>query len=276
MKRKRSIWMSFLLLSLITISCQKQQVDNELTSSSGDMSVDIALLDEYNADLYDVLDDADLFLAGDLKNGSTDCRTVTFEPEAREEWPKTITIDFGEGCEVREGVIKKGKIIIRQSAPRNADTWRKMVTYDGYQVNDDAFNGKHTVGFTNTLRVPTWNTSDELTITRGDGTEISRNSQHLRQQLAGFDTPRLKEDDVFRLSGESSGVNRKGQAYSEIITEPLIIPVNCRWITKGIKEITLGEEPVVILDYGDGSCDNQATVTKDGETKTITLRGMRR
>jgi len=176
---------------------------------------------------------------------------------------------------VREGVVKKGKIVIRQSAPAHADTWRKRVDFVRYQVNDDRISGFQTFGFSRELRVPTWLTSTDMTITLPDGKEIKRTGQHQRQQIAGADTPRERVDDVFRLSGESSGTGREGKNYHSVITEPLIAPNACRWITKGVKEITVGEESTAVLDYGDGTCDNQATVTRDGETVTITLRGRR-
>jgi hypothetical protein len=52
--------------------------------------------------------------------------------------------------------------------------------------------------------------------------------------------------------------------------EPLLKKMSCRWIVSGTIEMQAGEN-LVILDYGDGECDNIATITVNGETTEITL-----
>ncbi len=269
---------AFLILAasgIIIGACQKTTDTTGVLPEGKEISNDLVLMDELEEELFNDLIDLDNWWLYGTKQGGDDCRIVTVEPEDRTIWPKTITIDFGEGCEVREGVVKKGKIVIRQSAPAHSDTWRKRVEFVRYQVNDDRIAGYQTFGFSREGRAPSWHTSTDMTITLAEGTEIKRAGQHLRQQIAGTETPRERTDDVFRLTGESSGTGREGKSYHSVITEPLIAPNACRWITKGVKEITVGEESTSVLDYGDGTCDNQATVTRDGETVTITLRGRR-
>ena len=53
--------------------------------------------------------------------------------------------------------------------------------------------------------------------------------------------------------------------------------VTCRWISKGIvrtvRSNAAGTTPWIgLLNYGNGDCDNEATLTINGNTKTIVLR----
>jgi hypothetical protein len=58
---------------------------------------------------------------------------------------------------------------------------------------------------------------------------------------------------------------------AEILT-PLRKELVCRFIVSGTIEIRPENLPVRLLDYGDGECDNIATVTINGEVYTIYLR----
>jgi len=257
-------------------SCQREEVSlNPQTINTLNDQI-------LSADLFDdVLDEVEYttdLLFGELKSGFDDCRTVTLEPMDRLSWPKTITIDFGvEGCTVREGVIKKGKIIINMDAPYNGRAWTKVVTFDNYSVNDARIEGTHTTTFTRGDGKPTWtSTVTNGSITTADGVIRTRESVHIRTQTRGIDTIRDRADDAFQISGEAAGTRQDGKTFSWVITEPLVISNNCRWVRKGIKIINLEGKSEITLDYGDNDCDNFASVTQDGITKEIKLTGRRR
>ena len=42
--------------------------------------------------------------------------------------------------------------------------------------------------------------------------------------------------------------------------------------TQGELDITPSGKPTISIDFGNGACDNTATITRNGVTKTITLR----
>lgn len=63
-----------------------------------------------------------------------------------------------------------------------------------------------------------------------------------------------------------------GNSWTAEIIQPIIRKFTCAWRVKG--EITFtrnSNTKTAVLDYGDGSCDDQATVTVNGKTHTITL-----
>jgi hypothetical protein len=45
------------------------------------------------------------------------------------------------------------------------------------------------------------------------------------------------------------------------MTSALIVALNCRWIEKGTIEFKPGGKLTRMVDYGNGNCDNKATVT---------------
>ena len=233
---------------------------------SSDLNDDVLDEVEYTLDLY----------WGELKSGISDCRTVTVVPLDRVTWPKTITIDFGtEGCLVRDSVIKKGKIIINQSAPQFGPAWTKVITFDNYYVNGNKVEGTHTVNFTREGN-PTWTvTVAGGQVTTPEGVIRTREALHIRVQTRGIETPRDRSDDAFQLTGNASGTRRDGKEFSWIITDPLVISNNCRWIRKGTRVISLEGLSDITVDYGSGDCDNKAIASQDGVTKEITLRGRR-
>ena len=65
-----------------------------------------------------------------------------------------------------------------------------------------------------------------------------------------------------------------GSTFAAEITTPLVKTnqTDCfRWPVSGVREITINETTVIIINYGDGTCDNIAEITKDGVTTTIEL-----
>jgi hypothetical protein len=47
--------------------------------------------------------------------------------------------------------------------------------------------------------------------------------------------------------------------------------LNCQWVSQGILNIQPEGWPLFVVDYGDGTCDNQATVTVNGQVYYITM-----
>ncbi len=266
-----------LAMSLATFSACRQEEVALAPQTINDIEDQILSSDLLDDVLDEVEYTSDIFF-GELKTGFDDCRTVTVVPMDRLTWPKTITIDFGtDGCVVRDGVVKKGKIIINMDAPHFGRAWTKVVTFDNYFVNGNKIEGTHTTVFQQADGHPTWtSTINGGQVTTPDGEIIrTREAVHIRVQARGIDTPRDKSDDAFQLTGNAAGIRRDGKSFAWVISEPLVISNNCRWIRKGIRVITLEDLSDITVDYGDNVCDNIATVTQDGVAKEIKLRGRR-
>jgi hypothetical protein len=90
--------------------------------------------------------------------------------------------------------------------------------------------------------------------------------------MAGFETT-SKSDNIYFLSG-SGKVVLNDTTYTKTITTPLLFDGSCDYIMSGEVELTKNNSSAII-DYGDGTCDNLATVTIDGTTEDISLHSHR-
>ena len=197
------------------------------------------------------------------------CADVT---ESGEEYPREIIIDFGEGCEDWRGNIKTGKIIIEISDDMKNEGATRKVTYENYTVRGNEISGSRTVVNKGKNEDGNWEveSQSEMSINRvEEGVTINRSSNATREWLTGFETAE-KTDDSFRITGTGSITQDDNVTFNRQIIVPLFVDRSCRYILSGQVELT-NEEGSVLIDFGDGTCDNTATVTKDGVTEEIDL-----
>ena len=196
---------------------------------------------------------------------------VTVDPIGRY-YPKTITIDYGDGIELINGRIITGRIIIKVSDRPLTDGSTREVSYEDFYVDSVHIEGSATltfVGTDSTQRV--FSNVSDLTLTFTDGTVLYRSGERRRTLLEGFETPFYHGDDVILIEGFVDYETSSGKSFSKTITRPLTKTGACRFITEGTVSFTLNGEDFAELDYGDGTCDDVATITKDGETRQITI-----
>ena len=103
---------------------------------------------------------------------------------------------------------------------------------------------------------------------------MSWTSSRIRTWVSGYTTLGMGgwNDDQYTITGTASGTNFEGNSFTVNITSPIHIDYSCRWIAQGIMELTPTGKATRTLDFGNGTCDNLATVTVNGQTFTITLR----
>jgi hypothetical protein len=199
------------------------------------------------------------------------CATRSYDFEAH-----TLTIDFGPtNCLCADGRYRRGKIIIHFTGPLNNRRAGAVVTRQDYFINDnqhtatriftDLGNGSFTVD------VP-----QASIIRANNGGTHSWTANWTFTRTAGYNTPLVVSDDVYSVTGSASGTNRKNVSYITTIQMPLIKRGDClKYYVAGTVNITNSNGKTLLLNYdpsGSQACDNTATVTVNGRTKTITLR----
>lgn len=97
------------------------------------------------------------------------------------------------------------------------------------------------------------------------------NNTRVHTQVEGNGTPFYPLDDKFEITRNASGCNSNGNTWTSEIIDPLIKRFTCPWRVKRTVNVTR-DATMAVLDYGDGSCDNKATITVNGITYIITLR----
>ncbi|MCF8357331.1 MAG: hypothetical protein K9H26_01145 [Prolixibacteraceae bacterium] len=191
-------------------------------------------------------------------------------------YPITITLNYGDGTELKSGRIISGIMVIEISGPRLTDGTTRMVTYNGYQIDSLGIEGILTHTFTGdneTSRVAT--VTGNLQFTMPDGTTIDRTSEKTREWIAGLDTPEDFTDDTIEVTGFVDAENSDGTTWSKTILEPLVRIGSCRHFVQGKVQYSRDGEIVSELDFGEGECDNLATITINGFSFEIDLSGRR-
>jgi hypothetical protein len=194
--------------------------------------------------------------------GFSDCVEITREKRDDADFPIVITIDYGEGCKSWIfDVVKKGKIIITITGKMSEEGSQRIVTFERFHVNDNHIEGVFT--FTNLGDASFSCTLVGGKITTPDGDEITRESERIRTRVRGGETDE-RRDDVYEITGNAYGKTINDVKYRKVITKPLIRSWACFWITSGTIETMINEETHIVIDFGDGECDNIATKSVNG------------
>ena len=145
-----------------------------------------------------------------------------------------------------------------------------MVTYNEFGIDSIKVNGTSLVTV-NKVDSMLRQIKSDFDITLADGSTVTRSSERTWQWIEGFDTVDDPSDDVIMITGFVNA-ELNGDVYKKEIVTPLKRIGDCRFIVEGVVNITLNDELLCSIDYGDGTCDGVATVTKDGETYEIDLQ----
>lgn len=89
--------------------------------------------------------------------------------------------------------------------------------------------------------------------------------------IAGDQTIFDFSDDSYHISGSANGTNINNVSYTVNIDTPLKVSTSCRYITSGVATLKVTGIADRVIDFGDGTCDNSATVTIGKLSYTIPL-----
>jgi hypothetical protein len=198
-------------------------------------------------------------------------------------FPKRIVLDFGTGCtSTRDGRTRRGKIVIVYTNRLTVPGAMATTTFDGYYVDSVKVEGTHKI--TNVAEVNAlakkWKVEvigGKLSFPSGDFTEWNRTN--IITQIEGISATNVR-DWVLKVEGYGSGHTRRHGiivAWNAEIIDPLIKRFNCRWIVRGkirIRRVNVTNTTrwEGVVNFGDGTCDNRATITVDGHVREIILR----
>jgi hypothetical protein len=274
---KTKILLLGMALSFVTIGCNKDDDNNNYTApiAANDVKANSEMDDITDDVLYITESESDEEISGRTGGGATflgACASISTET-GDATWIRTI--DFGaENCMLFNGNYVRGKIILTFTADFDANTRTVSYAFEDFYHNDRKVSGDRTV----VRRIlenghPQATISLNMTVTLTNGTIYSRSGERVREFTAGYNTPFNLFDNEFSVTGSwATTVSSTGEAYSTTINTPLIIKWNCPHIVSGNVTVIRGSDfATAVLDYGDGQCDDDATVTINGIVHDITL-----
>lgn len=271
MKTKAIIIITALMFFLVS-SCQKT---TSIEGSAIDAADDATFSETMFDDVFATLEIATVAAENMLKSASVidSCPVVTVTFPDQGLWPRTVLVDYGEGCTGLNDITRSGKILITVTGPRREEGSSRTVTFDNYFCNDVKIEGTKVIENLGPNDAGNVVFSAMLTggkVTLADGRYIEREFDREREYVAGYLT-RTPWDDECLITGVAAGVNLDGLSYTHQITAALQWQAACRFIVGGTLGIEVeGMEPFV-LDYGGGDCDAVATLIRGDETKEIIL-----
>ena len=286
-----------LFASVALVSCQKESSLNNPTISEDEA---VAVTQENTAAdaEYDDVAEIGLSAGADLEADASDNGIATqsvsgdglgFRPNLFEDlqfkigpctkievlpndstFPKTIIINYGDGCICRDGKFRKGAIVLHFTGPIRRAGSVLTITFRGYYVNRVHIEGTKIIKNLSEEGVQKYATRVENgKVTWPNGRGFTYEGAKVVTQVRGMDTRTIR-DDVYSIEGRNKTVYANGTTVNKNTETPLIKPVACAWIVKGVLKVKINDR-VLFIDFGNGDCDNKATLKWAGGEKEITL-----
>jgi hypothetical protein len=292
MKTMKNLSFALLALFITLISCTETE---RFTANDAQNIENEAATDSFFEDADDISNVAlfsDTETAGGKTSGSGSrsivindlrfqCATVEITPGANStpEVPTgTITVTFDGSCSDIRGNVRSGQLVINYNGRRYLPGAVRTFTLVDYRINGIEVEGTRTV--TNisgsTDEAPKFRiVLEEGRVTWPDGTFATRTADRTRQWIRQANPI----NDSWVVTGNAAGVNRRGSSYSMEITQPMEYKRECAvsarvfMAVEGTKVLTIDGERQMTIDYGNGECDREVTITVEGVTRTVTVRG---
>jgi len=260
---------------LILVACEN---DNELNTVS-ENEQDVAVAEAEADAVYEDIDDLVLLsLTEETSSGGRIeedddrfCENV-ISVEGNK-MSGTVTIDFGEGCQDRNGNVRKGMIVIEYQGGKLIPGSTVTTTLIEYSINDISIEGVRTLtNISESIEsYPTFNiTLQNGKITWPDNTFATREVNRVRVWV-NANNPL---NDEHHVTGVANGITRRGVTYDMVVTDTLIYKRNCRVSRRGRlpvqgeKQITT-DNKLITVDYGDGECDTIVEIIVEGNREEV-------
>jgi len=195
------------------------------------------------------------------------CTEIT---ESSETFPKTITINYGEGCKCRDGKFRKGIVILNFTNPLHTPGAVLTINLKDYYVNRAHIEGTKIITNLSTAGSHKFSISiNKGKINWSNGRGFTYEGSRIFTQVQGIETSTVN-DDVYEIEGQSKTIYANGIIVVKKTTSPLIRKLSCAWVVQGIVQIAINDR-ILFLDFGNGDCDNKAILSWSGGTQEITL-----
>jgi hypothetical protein len=281
MKRSFKFLATIIALTFFTSSCQED------VESPGQLSeVDIlaveneAVAESAFEDVDDIAFESLLYFESGGRIAEDENSPIRCAVKTHDKENKTIVVDFGEGCIGKNGRERKGKIIITYTDRKFMPGAVHTMTFENFYVDGKLIEGTRTrtnisAGTDDYLRFSV--VLENGKVTWEDGTFATREANWETSRIR---TPNPINDERIR-TGNANGVNKEGLEYTVNITKAIVWKRACmasdriKIPVEGIK-VKITDGNTVTVDYGDGTCDNLVTITKDGVSETVELKKQQR
>ncbi|WP_425236085.1 hypothetical protein [Ulvibacterium sp.] len=281
MKKRIVKIVSLFMGTILVMSCQD---DNETSNPSEINATDVITQAEKN-ELEAAVNEINSAVGNNFGVDTSTSKTVSTEKtftcmeitsDEDEDGNIEVIIDYGEACELRNGDVVSGRILVTYTSDDSADNdFTIDYTLEDYAYNDIMVTGsaQAVYDFENEEGNLVYAYESEFSFAWPDGTEATDSSNYSTETIFGSEDETIFDfHNLVTGSGETTFNN--GDSYTFEITEPLRSEPRCRYYVSGVVVNTQNME-MTTLDYGDGECDAIATETDgNGNTTVIDLEAV--
>lgn len=183
----------------------------------------------------------------------------------------SIILDFGDGCQLNNGANVSG-IINLEYGPFDGGSRTINYTFEDFTYNNNGVTGGGEIvrQIANQNGNPQSTVNESITVSF-PGTEVTATRDGLRiaEWVEGVGSGTWT-DNVYHITGNWNTVFTNGFTRSGEVTETLVRELSCLYLVSGVLEIQQ-EGFTGSIDWGDGDCDNLATLTINGQDFPIIL-----
>ncbi|HTJ14409.1 MAG TPA: hypothetical protein VL547_20360 [Dinghuibacter sp.] len=202
--------------------------------------------------------------------GDTSSLSISVTPTTPGVFPKTVTISFGNGFTDLWGNVYTGSISMVFTGPLSVAGNSATTTFTNYSVNSIGLSGTHVITNASAGNKIAFNIQIENAKITVGTFWVTWSANHTWTMTAGASTPWYPFDDTYSVTGQGGGSTSTNFTWTSTIQTALTKAYICPWFEAGTVQVVTNYGTGV-LDFGSGTCDNQATVTVGDSTRTITL-----
>lgn len=276
MKKKVIAKLAILSFALILTGCSDENDDKVVTQT------DFVAQAKTSTEVDAITDDLLSIIETEYNNQNATGRTTQ---GAQDFLPECVTItstinggnwetvlDFGNtGCAMPNGNILKGVITITGSTNFEAMSQTINYSFDGFYHNNRLIEGDRYVVrvLQNANGNPQSTIELNLSVTFPNGEVVTRTGNRVWEWTEGVDTILNPLDNVYLVTGEWV-TTFPNNALTTEITSALKIQMTCSNIVQGVVNFSTNNNTLV-LDYGNGNCDNLATIAINGGAESTII-----
>lgn len=287
--------MGLLALSISVFSCKKDNEEADTFSSDIQVAKDENIADNEGEDIAGIQEEImsknnvnfGRIVTSDTFNYEN-CAVVTIIRKT-ETSPGTVTVDFGSGCIGNDGRTRKGKIIWTYTDRYLNPGAVINTTFQDYGVKNQGasdftmVDNTSTKTTTNTSATPPIQTGAIVNFTRvldmkfklpGSNVITQNGTKYLEWNLGELG---IRYDNVYTLKvgSQIQGIDRKGRNYTKTVISNVVRKAECA--LSGFFKPVSGEVKIEnenktkIINFGDGNCDGDVSVTINGKIRKTRL-----
>lgn len=276
------ILLSITALAIFAFSC-KEPEDHDTPPTIEETRTAIAeysLVNKLFSDSFSEADDAAKYsddqIDGDKSGTKEGYPVITISPLDATTWPKDITVDYGTTNYVcQDGRTRRGIIHIETTGFYRDQGTVITLTFENYYQNDYKVEGTQIV--TNQGRNEDQHLVYTVEINNGKVTTplskvINYEENTSREWVAGEETILDFCDDNYFITGTQNGMSSDSITYTLTVQNRLDVLVCCRYIRGGILDVDMEGLATITVNYGDGTCDENATVSINNTEYPIVMQ----